>query len=93
MWARVKKQTKDALLALFPSAYMIRLSALRPIHGEVSKDALGEDRVRRLSADPSAPAGGRPRRSDHHRGDRGVMIRVARQGAPMRFLTRGPSPA
>ena len=36
MWARVKKRTEDALLALFPLAYMIRLSALRPMHGEVS---------------------------------------------------------
>lgn len=37
MWARVKKRTEDALLDLFPSAYMFRLSALRPMHGEVSK--------------------------------------------------------
>ena len=27
----------DALLALFPSAYMFRLGALRAMHGEVSK--------------------------------------------------------
>ncbi len=37
MWAQVKGRTEAALLALFPSAYMIRLSALRPVHGEVSK--------------------------------------------------------
>jgi uncharacterized protein YbjT (DUF2867 family) len=37
MWARVKKRTEDALLALFPKAYMFRLAALRPMHGEVSK--------------------------------------------------------
>ena len=37
MWARVKGRTEDALLALFPSAYMIRLTGLRPMHGEVSK--------------------------------------------------------
>jgi uncharacterized protein YbjT (DUF2867 family) len=37
MWAQVKKRTEDALLALFPSAYMVRLGALRPMHGEVSK--------------------------------------------------------
>ena len=37
MWARVKGRTEDALLALFPSAYMIRLGILRPMHGEVSK--------------------------------------------------------
>lgn len=37
MWARVKKRTEDELLALFSSAYMIRLGALRPMHGEVSR--------------------------------------------------------
>jgi nucleoside-diphosphate-sugar epimerase len=37
MWAQVKKRTEDELLALFPSAFMFRLAALRPMHGEVSK--------------------------------------------------------
>lgn len=37
MWAQVKKRTEDALLALFPSAYMFRLAVLRAMHGEVSK--------------------------------------------------------
>jgi hypothetical protein len=37
MWAQVKKRTEDALLALFPSAYMFRLGALRAMHGEVSR--------------------------------------------------------
>lgn len=37
MWAQVKKRTEDALLALFPSAYMFRIGALRAMHGEVSK--------------------------------------------------------
>lgn len=37
MWAQVKKRTEDALLALFPSAYMVRLAILRPMHGEISK--------------------------------------------------------
>src|SRR5438876_1384967 len=37
MWAQVKGRTEAALLALFPSAYMFRLAALRPMHGEVSK--------------------------------------------------------
>lgn len=37
MWARVKGRTETALLELFPAAYMIRLSLLRPNHGEVSK--------------------------------------------------------
>lgn len=37
MWARVKGRTESELLALFPSAYMIRLAALRPMHDEQSK--------------------------------------------------------
>jgi len=37
MWAQVKKRTEEALLALFPSAYMFRLAVLRAMHGEVSK--------------------------------------------------------
>ncbi len=37
MWAQVKKRTEDALLALFPTSYMIRLGVLRPVHGELSK--------------------------------------------------------
>ena len=37
MWARVKGRTENDLLALFPAAIMIRLSALRPMHGERSK--------------------------------------------------------
>ena len=34
MWARVKGRTENELLALFPNAVMIRLGALRPLHGE-----------------------------------------------------------
>ena len=37
MWARVKRRTEEALLALLPAAIMIRLGALRPMHGERSK--------------------------------------------------------
>lgn len=37
MWAQVKGRTEDALLALFPSAYMFRIGAVRAMHGEVSK--------------------------------------------------------
>jgi uncharacterized protein YbjT (DUF2867 family) len=34
MWAWVKGRTEEALLELFPNAIMIRLGALRPMHGE-----------------------------------------------------------
>jgi uncharacterized protein YbjT (DUF2867 family) len=37
MWARVKRRTEEALLELFPTAYMVRLAMLRPMHGETSK--------------------------------------------------------
>jgi uncharacterized protein YbjT (DUF2867 family) len=37
MWARVKGRTENDLRALFPAAIMIRLGALRPMHGERSK--------------------------------------------------------
>ena len=37
MWAQVKGRTENELMALFPSAYMIRLGALVPTHGERSK--------------------------------------------------------
>lgn len=37
MWAQVKGRTEEALLKLFPYAYMFRLAVLRPMHNEVSK--------------------------------------------------------
>ena len=37
MWAQVKGRTESDLLALLPEAIMIRLGALRPMHGETSK--------------------------------------------------------
>lgn len=37
MWAQVKGRTENALLELFPQAYMFRLAALQPMNGEVSK--------------------------------------------------------
>ena len=41
MWARVKGRTESDLLALLPEAIMIRLGALRPMHGERSKTTGG----------------------------------------------------
>ena len=37
MWARVKGRTENALLALFPKAYMFRPAIIRPMHGAVSR--------------------------------------------------------
>jgi uncharacterized protein YbjT (DUF2867 family) len=39
MWSRVKGRTENELLALFPEAVMIRLGALRPMHGERPRGA------------------------------------------------------
>jgi uncharacterized protein YbjT (DUF2867 family) len=86
MWAQVKKRTEDALLALFPSAYMFRLAALRPMHGEVSKT-----RWTRISYSllwPLLPLvraivpGAVITSEELGR----AMIRVARNGAPRRVL-------
>jgi uncharacterized protein YbjT (DUF2867 family) len=86
MWAQVKGRTEDALLALFPSAYMVRLAALRPMHGEVSKTrwtriAYSISRPLLPLIQLIAPAAvistvelGR------------AMIRIARLGAPKRVL-------
>jgi uncharacterized protein YbjT (DUF2867 family) len=37
MWARVKGRTENALLALFPNAYMFRPGGIQPRHGARSK--------------------------------------------------------
>ena len=86
MWAQVKKRTEDALLDLFPSAYMVRLSALRAMHGEVSKTRW--TRVVYAVFRPLLPLVGAIAPgaviSTEELGR--AMIRVARQGAPKRVL-------
>jgi uncharacterized protein YbjT (DUF2867 family) len=86
MWARVKKRTEDALLALFPSAYMIRLSLLLPMHGETSRTRW--TRIAYAVFRPILPllralAPGAVVTTEElgH-----AMIRLARQGAPRRIL-------
>jgi uncharacterized protein YbjT (DUF2867 family) len=86
MWAQVKKRTEDALLALFPSAYMVRLAALRAMNGEVSKTrwtrisyAVFRPLLPLLWAIAPATV-----ISTEELGR--AMIRVARQGAPKRVL-------
>lgn len=37
MWARVKGKTENALLALFPKAYMFRPGGIQPLHGARSQ--------------------------------------------------------
>jgi len=86
MWARVKKRTEDDLLALFPSAYMFRLSVLRPMHGEVSKrrwTRIGYSVLSPLLPLVRAIA---PEAVVTTEELGRAMIRAARQGAPKRVL-------
>jgi len=86
MWAQVKGRTENALLALFPSAYMVCLSALRAMHGEVSKTRwtrIGYAVLRPLLPLVRAIAPGAVI-STEELGR--AMIRAARQGAPKRVL-------
>jgi len=86
MWAQVKKRTEDALLALFPSAYMFRLAVLRPMHGEVSKSRwtrFGYGVLRPLLPLVRAIAPGAVTTTEELGR---AMIRAARQGAPKRVL-------
>src|SRR5437870_3214941 len=86
MWAQVKKRTEEALLALFPSAYMFRLGALRPMHGEVSKTRW--TRISYALFRPLLPLlyrfapGAVITTEELGR----AMIRAAREGAPKRVL-------
>jgi uncharacterized protein YbjT (DUF2867 family) len=86
MWAQVKWRTEEALLALFPNAYMFRLAVLRPMHGEVSKTRW--TRIGYAVFGPLLPLvraiAPRAVISTEELGR--AMIRVAREGAPKRVL-------
>jgi uncharacterized protein YbjT (DUF2867 family) len=86
MWAQVKKRTEDALLALFPAAYMVRLAVLRPLHGEVSRTRW--TRISYTLFRPFLPllralAPGSVISSEELGR---AMVRVAREGAPKHVL-------
>jgi uncharacterized protein YbjT (DUF2867 family) len=89
MWAQVKGRTEAALLELFTSAYMVRLGAMRPMHGEVSGTRW--TRISYAVLGPLLPliqaiAPGAVITSDELGR---AMIRVARGGAPKRILETG----
>ena len=79
-------RTEAALLALFPSAYMVRLGVLRPMHGETSKTSW--TRIGYAVLGPILPLvralapGGVITSEELGR----AMLRVARHGAPKRVL-------
>ena len=86
MWAQVKGGTEDALLDLFPSAYMFRLGALRAMHGEVSKThwtRISYALFRPLLPLVRAIAPGAVITTEELGR---AMIRAARHGAPKRVL-------
>ena len=86
MWAQVKGRTENALLELFLDAYMFRLAALRPMHGEVSKTRW--TRISYALFYPLLPLvqaiapGAVVTTEELGR----AMIRAAREGAPKRVL-------
>lgn len=86
MWAQVKGRTEEALLALFPKAYMFRLAMLLPMNREVSKTRW--TRVTYSILRPLLPLARRIAPgaviSTEELGR--AMIRVARHGAPNRVL-------
>jgi uncharacterized protein YbjT (DUF2867 family) len=89
MWAQVKGRTEAALLALFPSAYMVRLPALRAMHGEVARTRW--TRIGYAVFGPFFPLvraiapGSVVTTEELGR----AMIRAARHGAPNRVLEAG----
>jgi uncharacterized protein YbjT (DUF2867 family) len=86
MWAQVKGRTEEALLALFPSAYMFRLAMLLPMNREVSKTRW--TRISYSILRPLLPLlrvlapGAVITTEELGR----AMIRAAQQGAPKRVL-------
>lgn len=86
MWAQVKGRTENALLKLFPHAYMFRLAAMQPMNGEVS--STGWTRVSYTLLKPLLPlmraliSGAVITSEEFGR----AMIRTAREGAPKHVL-------
>jgi uncharacterized protein YbjT (DUF2867 family) len=84
MWARVKGETENALLALSEHTYMLRPGIIRPVHGARSKTRLYRTVYAVLA--PLGPLLARlPSVTDTDRVGR-AMIAVARHGAPVRIL-------
>lgn len=86
MWARVKGRTEDDLLKLFPAAIMIRLGALRTMHGERSKAPGGGVLLTILSPLWPILQWLWPKRVITTEELGRAMIRAARTGGPKRVL-------
>jgi uncharacterized protein YbjT (DUF2867 family) len=86
MWARVKGETEDALLALPFHAYMMRPGFIQPLHGARSRTRAY--RLVYLVAAPLLPLARRlfPSRITTTEQVGRAMLRLARNGAPDRVL-------
>lgn len=86
MWARVKGQTEDALLALPFTAYAVRPGFIQPMHGVRSKTRLY--RAAYAAVAPLYPVLSRifPRHLITSEELARAMLRIARDGAPKRVL-------
>ena len=87
MWARVKGATENALLKLpFRAAYMFRPGIIRPLHGIRSKTALYQTFYTLLGPLLGLLARVSPDSLTSTEQMGKSMLRVARDGAPERFL-------
>lgn len=86
MWARVKGETENALLELFPKAYMFRPGFIQPMHGATSRTRLYRVLYRGLG--PIVPLARRlfPNQVTTTELIGRAMLNTARQGAPKRVL-------
>jgi uncharacterized protein YbjT (DUF2867 family) len=89
MWARVKGETENALLALPLRAYLLRPGYIQPVHGATSRTRLY--RAVYLFAAPLYPVVRRlfPRHVTTTERLARAMISIARDGAPKRVLETG----
>ena len=86
MWARVKGETENRLLALFKNAYMFRPGVIQPLHGIQSKTALYRILYKVTGTFISMLEAVIPSMITTTEKVGRSMIKVAKQGAPKRHL-------
>jgi len=86
MWARVKGKTENALLRLFPSAYMFRPGTIQAVHGEVSKTKAYRTAYKVFGAILPLLRRLFPRQIVTTEQIGQAMLNVAKRGAPKRIL-------
>jgi uncharacterized protein YbjT (DUF2867 family) len=86
MWARVKGKTENALLALFPNAYMFRPGLIRPLDGIRSRTPLYNRLYAVMRPLVAVAAKLAPDSMNTTRTVGQAMVAVAKQGFPKRIL-------